>query len=126
MTDHFESLQNQTSNGGGESLESRMEVLRNSRVEAMARQIAQQRTMLFIMAAMVVMVSLWDRWSLRGAANSIASTTAQLSELKNGGGASSPAGTFETLKAQNIEIVGADGKCTMKLTAKSNGGSLIA
>ncbi len=125
MTDHFESLTNPT-NGGGESLESRMEVLRNSRVEAMARQIAQQRTMLFIMAAMVVMVSLWDRWSIRGAANSIANTTAQLATLHDSATGGNGSGTFETLKAQNIEIVGADGKVAMKLTVNSKGGSFIA
>jgi len=124
MTDHFESLTNPTN--GGESLESRMEVLRNSRVEAMARQIAQQRTMLFIMAALVVMVSLWDRWSIRGAANSIANTTAQLASMNATRANANASGTFETLKAQTIEIVGADGKCTLKLTTRNDGGALIA
>lgn len=125
MTDHFESLTN-PSNGGGESLESRMEVLRNSRVEAMARQIAQQRTMLFIMAALVVMVSLWDRWSIRGAANSIANTTAQLADMKPSSLGADASGVFESLKARNIEIVGSNGKVAMKLTVNSNGGSFVA
>ena len=125
MTDHFESLTNPTP-GSGESLESRMEVLRNSRVEAMARQIAQQRTMLFIMAALVVMVSLWDRWSIRGAANSIASTTELLSDLKTRTVASTATGNFDALQAKQIEIVGPDGKVAMKLTAGANGGSLVA
>lgn len=124
MTDHFESLTNPTN--GGESLESRMEVLRNSRVEAMARQIAQQRTMLFIMAALVVMVSLWDRWSIRGAANSIASTTELLADLKERTVESTATASFETLKAQQVHIVGPDGKVAMKLTANSNGGTLVA
>jgi len=122
MTDHFESLTNST---GGESLESRMEVIRNSRVEAMARQIAQQRTMLFIMAALTLMVSLWDRWSIRGAAGSITQATSMLSDLKNRTAEQTATATFGSLKAGEIEIVGKDGTVTMKLAAGANGGSFV-
>lgn len=123
MTDHFESLTNPT---GGESLESRMEVIRNSRVEAMARQITQQRTMLFIMAALTLMVSLWDRWSIHGAAGSISKATAMLSDLKNKTGDMNETATFGSLKASQIEIVGKDGAVALRLTAGVNGGTFVA
>lgn len=123
MTDHFESLVN---SGGGETLDSRMEAIRNSRVEAMARQITQQRTMLFIMAALTVMVSLWDRVSIRGAAGSITQATAMLNELKTRTAEQTAMANFDALQAKRFDIVGADGKPVLRFTAASGGGSIVA